>query len=103
MSITFDTVRLRANPFYRAVPWNRVAPDAREALLTLADGYGVLIPRDGAALPLVAIDRDTALLFLTLQEAGPAPDFVFAAGCPSWRYGAGPAGARSCPGGGADR
>ena len=77
MSIAFHTVRLRANPFYRAAPWNRVAPDAREALLTLADGYGVLIPRDGAALPLVAVDRDTALLFLTLQDPGPAPDFMF--------------------------
>ena len=78
MSITFDKVRLRANPGYRAVPWNRVAPEAREALAMGADGYGVLAPREGTDLPLVAIDRDTALLFLTLQEPGPAPDFVFA-------------------------
>ena len=78
MSIALDKVRLRANPAYRAVPWNRVAPEARAALAMGADGYGVLVPQEGYDLPLVAVDRDTALLFLTLQETGPAPDFVFA-------------------------
>jgi len=79
VSIALDKVRLRANPAYRAVPWNRVTPEARETLAMGADGYGVLAPQEGSHLPLVAIDRDTALLFLTLQEPGPAPDFVFAA------------------------
>jgi hypothetical protein len=62
------------------VPWNRLAADAREQLPVDADSYGVLVPRDGSDLPVVAIDRDTALLFLSLQDAGPAPDFVFASG-----------------------
>jgi hypothetical protein len=79
VSIALDKVRLRANPAYRAVPWNRAAPEARGALAMDANGYGVLAPQEGTDLPLVAIDRDTALLFLTLQEPGPAPDFVFAA------------------------
>lgn len=78
MSNVFDTVRLRSNPAYRAVPWNRVASDARETLEIDTDSYGVLMPRDGHDLPVIAVDRDTALLFLTLQEPGPAPDFVLA-------------------------
>src|SRR5687768_5676834 len=78
MSNVFDRVCLRANPAYRAVTWNRVAPEAREALEVDADSYGVLMPHDGRDLPVIAIDRDTALLFLSLQEPGPVPDFVFA-------------------------
>ena len=78
MSNVFDRVRLRANPAYRAVPWNRVASDARQTLDIDTDSYGVLMPRDGHDLPVIAVDRDTALLFLTLQEPGLAPDFVLA-------------------------
>lgn len=78
MSNVFDKVRLRANPAYRAVPWNRLASEARQTLEIDTDSYGVLMPRDGQDLPVIAVDRDTALLFLSLQEPGPAPDFVFA-------------------------
>jgi hypothetical protein len=42
------------------------------------DSYGLLVPKDGANLPIVAVNRDTALLFLSLLESGPAPDFMFA-------------------------
>ena len=78
MSKVFEKVRLRANPAYRAVPWNRLASEARQTLEIDSDSFGVLMPRDAPDLPVVAIDRDTALLFLSLQEPGPAPDFVFA-------------------------
>jgi hypothetical protein len=78
VSIAWGNVRLRANPSYRAVAWNRLSPEAGQASARDEESYGVLIPRDGGDLPLVAIDRDTALLFLSLQEAGPAPDFMFA-------------------------
>ena len=78
MSNVFDKVRLRANPAYRAVAWNRLASEARQALDVDTDGYGVLMPLEGQDLPVVAIDRDTALLFLSLQEPGPAPDFASA-------------------------
>lgn len=77
MAIAFETLRLRANPSYRAVPWNRLAPDARRDLAVSYDSFGVLLPVDGQGLPPVAIDRDTALLFLSLSEPGPAPDFAF--------------------------
>ena len=78
MSNPLDNVRLRANPGYKAVTWNRLAPEARQSLEVDADSFGVLMPNDGHDLPVVAIDRDTALLFLSLQEPGPAPDFLFA-------------------------
>jgi len=78
VSNVFDKVRLRANPAYRAVAWNRLASEARQALDVDTDGYGVLMPLEGQDLPVVAIDRDTALLFLSLQEPGPAPDFASA-------------------------
>ena len=78
VSKAIEKFRLRANPAYRAVPWNRLAPEARQTLVIDTDSYGVLVPRDAHDLPVIAIDRDTALLFLSLQEPGPAPDFVFA-------------------------
>jgi hypothetical protein len=78
VSSTLHNVQLRANPAYRAVAWNRLTPDPGRGLAPDADSYGVLMPRDGSNLPVVAIDRDTALLFLSMQEAGPAPDFVYA-------------------------
>ena len=78
MSIAWDNARLRANPAYRAVAWNRLESEAGSALAREADSFGVLIPREGFDLPIVAVDRDTALLFLSLQEPGPAPDFMFA-------------------------
>jgi hypothetical protein len=41
--------------------------------------FGVLMPLDGNDLPIIGIDQDTALLFFSLQEPGPAPDFVYQA------------------------
>jgi hypothetical protein len=77
MSNPFEQVRLRANPSYKAVAWNRLSTEARQTLEADADSYGVLMPAEGESLPVIAIDRDTALLFLSLTEPGPAPDFVF--------------------------
>ena len=74
----FANLRLRANPAYRAIAWNRLTADAGRALAAEADSFGALVPREGSPLPVVAIDRDTALLFLSLQESGLAPDFMFA-------------------------
>jgi len=80
VTVAFDQACLRANPGYRALPWNRLPSELREAGALENDGYGLLLAREGSDLPPTAIDRDTALLFLALQEPGPAPDFVFAAG-----------------------
>jgi hypothetical protein len=74
---------LRANPAYELVLWDRLAPEERRVLDRLprdAEFYGILRPRPagaaGAALGVKAVDRDTALLFLTLREPGPLPSYV---------------------------
>jgi hypothetical protein len=74
---------LRANPAYELVLWDRLAPEERRALDRLPhdpDFYGILRPRsvDGASagLGVKAVDRDTALLFLTLRDPGLLPSYV---------------------------
>jgi|GEM_PF-414633 len=96
---------LRANPRYELVLFDRLEPDLRQALASLEKEpgfYGVLRPspsspggRGGgwekrvgvmragetnspanAGLGLKSVDRDTALLFLTLREPGPLPAYV---------------------------
>jgi hypothetical protein len=83
MSVVLRDARLRANPAYRAVPRNRLTPEERAAFPVEPEDYGVLIPRPDSTFAPMAIDRDTALLFLTLQEPGPPPDFAFANGAGS--------------------
>ena len=78
MKDVLGNVRLRANPAYKALSWNRLASEARQPLELDSESYGVLMPHEGLDLPVIAIDRDTALLFLSLQEPGPPPDFVLA-------------------------
>ncbi|MHB1060175.1 MAG: hypothetical protein ACYC0F_20125, partial [Rhodanobacter sp.] len=84
--IVSETVTLRSNPGYEAVPLNRLTPAERQSLTAAqpdvasgADCYGVLVPSPGSSLMPVVICRETALLFLTLQSPGPAPDYVLAA------------------------
>jgi hypothetical protein len=70
---------LRANPRYELVLFDRLEPDLRQALASLEKEpgfYGVLRPGDGTALGVKSVDRDTALLFLTLREPGPLPAYV---------------------------
>jgi hypothetical protein len=78
MQIAFETLRLRANPAYRAVAWNRLPPEAGGNLARTADSFGVLLPVEGWDLPPIAIDHDTALLFFSLVDPGPAPKFAYA-------------------------
>jgi hypothetical protein len=84
---------LRANPLYQLVLHDRL-PDAERAWLARAardpDHYGVLRPLGAAAAGADAgadadagagggiklVDRDTALLFLTLERPGPLPGYV---------------------------
>ncbi|HEY0558447.1 MAG TPA: hypothetical protein VGG20_29620 [Thermoanaerobaculia bacterium] len=74
----------RASPLYELVLWDRLAPEERRALARLPDDpdfYGVLRPREGAAgslagMTVKAVDRETALLFLTLREPGSLPAYV---------------------------
>ncbi len=70
----------RANPAFELVLYDRLSPDERKALAELRkdpDFYGILRPREGAsALGVKSVDRETALLFLTLGEPGPLPSYM---------------------------
>lgn len=69
----------RANPLYDLVLFDRLPAGQREALAELAREpgfYGVLRPRGDSGLGVRSVDRDTALLFLTLREPGPLPAYA---------------------------
>lgn len=73
---------LRANPAYELVLFDRLAAGERRALAALAREpgfYGVLRPREPAGPAVRSVDRDTALLFLTLREPGGLPLYALAA------------------------
>jgi len=79
MGTTLDGLTFRANPAYEAVPYNRLHSEERQALLPwqeVPESYGILRPKPGQKLPITAISRDTALLFLTLQTPGLLPDYI---------------------------
>lgn len=70
----------RANPAFELVLFDRLEAREREALAELRrdpDLYGILRPREpSAALGVKSVDRETALLFLTLREPGPLPSYM---------------------------
>jgi hypothetical protein len=72
--------RFRANTAYELVLFDRLAPEERETLGGLRSDpsfYGVLRPRPGAeALGIKSVDRETALLVLTLAMPAPLPGYV---------------------------
>jgi hypothetical protein len=73
------TASLRANPLYDLVLYDRLSAPERAALAELTKDpgfYGVLRHRDAAATSFKSVDRDTALLFLTLREPGTLPSYV---------------------------
>lgn len=73
-----DRRAFRANPAFELVLFDRLEPREREALANLKkdpDFYGILRPRE-ASLGVKSVDRETALLFLTLKEPGPLPSYM---------------------------
>jgi hypothetical protein len=73
----------RANPLFELVLFDRLDPRERETLADLRkdpDFYGILKPHPGDtnanALGIKSVDRETALLFLTLREPGPMPSYM---------------------------
>jgi hypothetical protein len=70
----------RANPVFELILYDRLPAEERQALAELRkdpDFYGILRPREGAAaLGVKSVDRETALLFLTLREPGPLPSYM---------------------------
>ena len=69
-----------ANPEYELVLFDRLSSAERETLAALRsdpDLYGVLRPRDRrSGSSIKAVDRETALLFLTLTQPGELPSYV---------------------------
>lgn len=69
----------RANPEYQLIALDQLPADQRELFAALndsPDNYGVLMPRGASALPLKSACRDTARLFLALQEPCRLPAFA---------------------------
>lgn len=70
----------RANPSFELVLFDRLDPRERETLAELRkdpDFYGILRPREASlALGVKSVDRETALLFLTLREPGSLPSYM---------------------------
>lgn len=73
----------RANPAFELVLFDRLDLRERETLAELRkdpDFYGILRPREAhpanTALGVKSVDRETALLFLTLREPGPLPSYM---------------------------
>lgn len=70
----------RAGGSYELVAFERLHPDEQAAVAELRadpDFYGVLRPRAGNGRTVRGVDKDTALLWLTLREPGPLPGFVW--------------------------
>jgi hypothetical protein len=69
----------RANPDYELVLFDRLPPEQRDMLGGLRkdpDFYGVLRARGASDLGIKSVCRETALLYLTLREPGPLPEYV---------------------------
>lgn len=65
--------RFRANPDYRLVAYEDLAPAHQELLAELRSDrefYGVLLPREGSACSVKSVCRDTARLVSTLTLPG---------------------------------
>ena len=79
----------RLSPSYRLIPFGRLEAEAEAALAALAaepSSYGVLKPRSDTAGTIRVVDRESALLLLTLREAGRLPAFVLDGDdAPAWR------------------
>jgi hypothetical protein len=68
-----------ANPGYELVLFDRLPPEQQKLLSDLqkdTDFYGILRPQEPGGLGIKSVDRDTALLFLTLQQPGRLPAYV---------------------------
>jgi hypothetical protein len=78
-NLDVSSARLRANPAYELVLFDRLAESEKHLLREVAedpDCYGVLRPREQSTLSMKAVSRDTALLLFSLREPGPLPRFA---------------------------
>lgn len=68
-----------ANPKYELVFFDRLPAEQRELLKDLQKDpnfYGILRPLEKSRLGVKSVSRDTALLYLTLQQPGRLPEYV---------------------------
>lgn len=71
--------RFRANRRYELIEHARLPGDRRAAFASLEsdpDYYGLLVPKEHAELGILAVDHDSASLFLDLSEPRSLPDEV---------------------------
>jgi hypothetical protein len=71
--------QFRAQPAYHLTLFDRLPAEQQEALKDLTkdpDFYGVLLPRESSNANMKSVCRDTALLFMTLDQPGPLPAYV---------------------------
>jgi hypothetical protein len=79
MIVSLNEFTFRSNPIYEAIPYNRLPIEERQALMPWQqnpESYGILRPKPGHNLPIMAITQDTALIFFTMQIPGPLPDYL---------------------------
>ncbi len=84
-SPSFLESRFRLGGGFELVVFDRLEPPEQAALAELRldpHCYGLLRPRAGSAGTWKAVDRDLALLLLTLREPGPLPFFALEGGAP---------------------
>jgi len=77
-SLAFLEGRLfRAGSDFELIVFDRLSAEDRAALADLRsdpDFYGVLKPRNSSGRTIKSVNKDVALLFLTLQQPGPLPE-----------------------------
>lgn len=75
-----EACQFRASPNHELVLFDHLDAQARDALADLARDpgfYGIVRPRTGQpSAALRSVDRETALLLLTLREPGPLPFYA---------------------------
>jgi hypothetical protein len=72
-------VRLRANPRFQLIPYDRLPSSERSALRSLTrdrDFFGILAPPPDSGLPKKSVTQDAALLFLALAEPACLPSLI---------------------------
>lgn len=71
--------RLRSNPRFRLVPYDRMRGSQFDAVRSLSEDpefFGILVPPEGSAAPVKSLSRDAALLFMALQEPARLPHLL---------------------------
>jgi hypothetical protein len=77
--IDLDRAVFRSNGSYELVVFDRLPADQQEMLSDLKkqpEFYGVLRPIGDSGMGVKSVSRETALLFLTMKEAGALPEYA---------------------------